>query len=462
MQAVSNNAAMVMDLVQTGSRGVNNRQNAGGFQSLLENQMGSPSESAKTGPPGKNSTTATEQDTVLAMEAMAATLVAQPTADTAQATVPDITAEIAEEPAVTAAQEQGVYVQQELAPADTDEQDETATAVRQRQNGRAGNNRDASANGESRGTNRAGRTGEGTDITESRNRTGRTDRGGEVTVRTPENRQQRFGSDIRPDRFTRMLERAADDLNALSGRGGRVQTGGIGRTLNREMGAAIIRDSEPAVSSTRQASGAEFSRTLQSRQRAETEPQNNIQVEARPREPIPVNTAQQTTAQQNTPQQPNQPTQAQQVEARIVENIQNPNTPMRTEFEMTLTPQELGRVTVRMALENGRLALEIVTVGGRAEEVLRAQIGALTTALRTTMPDLHTISTVISTQAPQSSTYGGTSPNDFMYSEHENAREPNGNAGKNGRGGEGDDEGSGEELSGQGKRSPNQLLDYSV
>jgi flagellar hook-length control protein FliK len=188
----------------------------------------------------------------------------------------------------------------------------------------------------------------------------------------------------------------------------------------------------------------------------------NLQAETRPREPSPVTVQQPQPA---APQQNQQPTQAQQVEARIVENLQNPSTPMRSEVEMTLTPQELGRVNVKMVLENGRLAVEIVTVSGRAEEVLRAQLNALTASLRGTMPDLHTVSIVTSTQAPQSNLYGSGTPNGFMYDANENARESrdgSGNDGQRGKGGEGNDDGYDSEQSGNPKKSPHQLLDYSI
>jgi flagellar hook-length control protein FliK len=266
-----------------------------------------------------------------------------------------------------------------------------------------------------------------------------------------------------------MLERAENDLNARGGRGIRTRAGeSIGRTLNRQAGVPLTRNNEPPAGSlTRQATGAEFNRMIGQhaqarRQEAAPETLNNIQAEARPREPVPVTVPQPQAAQQT--QQTYQPTQAQQVEARIIENIQDPSTPMRSEFEMTLTPQELGRVSVKMVLENGRLAVEIVTVSGRAEEVLRAQIQALTASLRSTMPDLHTISIVTSTQAIQSNLYGNGNHNDFMYDANENTRESGSNSdkggGQSGNGGQGDDDGA--EQSNRNPKSPHQLLDYSI
>jgi flagellar hook-length control protein FliK len=350
-------------------------------------------------------------------------------------------------------------------PDDADEQDESAVTAQQRQNARGRNNRNTGGEG---GANNRGIRMTGGDEAETRGRSGRTNRAEETVVRNPQDRQRHGSGIIRQDRFTRMLERAENDLNARGARANRTRAEeSIGRTIVRESGAALTRNTEqPAGTLTRQATGAEFNRVLQQQsqiRRQEPEPQNNIQAETRPREPAPV-TVQQPAA-TTQPQQNQQPTQAQQVEARIVENLQNPDTPMRSEFEMTLTPQELGRVNVRMMLENGRLAVEIVTVSGRAEEVLRAQINALTTALKSTMPDLHTISIVTSTQAMQSSLYGSGTPNDFMHDTNENARESADNGAKNGRGGKGGAEGGGDdgaEPSGRNKKSPHQLLDYSI
>jgi flagellar hook-length control protein FliK len=201
-----------------------------------------------------------------------------------------------------------------------------------------------------------------------------------------------------------------------------------------------------------------FDRQVIRAREPEPAPQNNTGLEARP-QPAPVNTPQPAPQAATAPQNHN-PTQAEQVEARIIENIRDPQGSPRTEFEMTLSPQELGRVSVKMMLENGRLAVEIVTVSGRAEEVLRAQINALTTSLRATMPDLHTVQITTSTQSLQNALYG--SPNAGNNSMMDGGTRESQEGSDRGRGGNAEADDDYGEQPAKNPKAPNQLLDYSI
>jgi flagellar hook-length control protein FliK len=90
------------------------------------------------------------------------------------------------------------------------------------------------------------------------------------------------------------------------------------------------------------------------------------------------------------------PTPANQVEAKITEEIGTG----RTEFEMQLNPQELGKVSVRMILENGRLAIQLEAATQAAMQSLRRESEVLLASLRIQGVQVENITVVQEAQPP--------------------------------------------------------------
>lgn len=111
--------------------------------------------------------------------------------------------------------------------------------------------------------------------------------------------------------------------------------------------------------------------------------------------PRPVVQTQPAAAPVNTYQVPDQ---AEQIRARVVENLEL----NRLEFRMQLNPQELGKIDVRMLLENGRLSVEILAANPKAEELLSRQVQSLATSLRMGNVDVASINVVPSVQTTTS------------------------------------------------------------
>lgn len=89
----------------------------------------------------------------------------------------------------------------------------------------------------------------------------------------------------------------------------------------------------------------------------------------------------QAPRQASQPQQPQQQARADQtdqIRVQVQENLQSG----RTEFHMQLRPEELGKVSVRMVIDGGRLAVEIIASGERTAELLNRQAEALGLTLR--------------------------------------------------------------------------------
>lgn len=116
----------------------------------------------------------------------------------------------------------------------------------------------------------------------------------------------------------------------------------------------------------------------------EPKPTEPVRVERTP-EPMP-------TQQPQQPQQNGMPDQTEQIRAQVTENLNRTN----MEFRMQLQPQELGKIDVKMVIEGGRLAVEIMAAGTRTTDLLKGQVDSLVHALR-----LHTGMEIQSVQVVQ-------------------------------------------------------------
>ena len=89
---------------------------------------------------------------------------------------------------------------------------------------------------------------------------------------------------------------------------------------------------------------------------------------------------------------------AQQIQAQVIENLEKDT----MEFRMQLSPQELGKIDVKMVLESGRLTVEIISAAARTNELLSRQTEALAATLRTSGVNLQSVQVVTSTQQADS------------------------------------------------------------
>jgi len=73
------------------------------------------------------------------------------------------------------------------------------------------------------------------------------------------------------------------------------------------------------------------------------------------------------------------PEQIEQIRAQVAENIEKE----KMEFRMQLNPHDLGRINIKMVLEGGKLAIEIMALNPKATEMLMRHTEGLAASLRT-------------------------------------------------------------------------------
>lgn len=79
-----------------------------------------------------------------------------------------------------------------------------------------------------------------------------------------------------------------------------------------------------------------------------------------------------------------------QVRIQLDKNIEN----QKMEFRMQLQPQELGKVDVKMVLEGGRLAVEIIAANSKTAEILQRQVDGLVHSLKLSNMDVQSVSVI--------------------------------------------------------------------
>ena len=175
---------------------------------------------------------------------------------------------------------------------------------------------------------------------------------------------------------------------------------------------------------------------------------------------IPVMTGQAQIAAQQTeaPVIPGKPMaetpQADQVSKAVVENLSGE----RSEFQMQLRPEALGRVDVRMVFEAGRLAVHIMAGTSAAADALRAQTEGLIYSLRIAGIQVESVQVVH--QPEESSEHMGSAYNMMAGngSGQEAGSQTNGGKGAAGQG----DAQEGENPTDSAPQKPERLLDTAI
>lgn len=149
------------------------------------------------------------------------------------------------------------------------------------------------------------------------------------------------------------------------------------------------------------------------------------------------------------------PDQSEQIRAQVVQNLEDE----KMEFNMQLHPQELGKVNVKMVLEGGKLAIEIVAANAKSAEILNKQTEALVSSLRLGNLEVTTVNVVTAGENASGHMDGEYNPGNFQgQAGRQNAQGSDANAG--GRGGQGEASGQPEDETQEGR--PKGILNYSI
>lgn len=148
------------------------------------------------------------------------------------------------------------------------------------------------------------------------------------------------------------------------------------------------------------------------------------------------------------------PEQAGQIRAQVIENLEKE----KMEFNMQLHPQELGKVDVRMVLENGSLSVEIMAASQKSAELLSRQAEGLIASLKLGGIDVSSVNIVEASQ--NASANMDSQYNLSNFQNQADARENGNLSGNNQRRG-----GNPENLDAvpdEASDTPQRLLNYSV
>lgn len=161
------------------------------------------------------------------------------------------------------------------------------------------------------------------------------------------------------------------------------------------------------------------------------------------------------------PQQIRQPEQAEQIKAQIIKNMESE----RTEFQMQLQPEELGKVNVKMILEGGKISVEIAAANPKSAEMLSKQVESLAASLKAGGTEISSINVVTANENVSAQMNSEYNFNNFQN------RFQNRENGQNGQGQNGRSKGTGtsaEQAAGirqaerERPRAPQRILNYSV
>lgn len=167
--------------------------------------------------------------------------------------------------------------------------------------------------------------------------------------------------------------------------------------------------------------------------------------------------------QEAQPQRPQDGTdQMEQVHQKLVDHLEQLDKG-RSEFVMQLQPEELGKVSVKLVLESGRLAVEIAAASPKAAELLNRQAENLMQSMRLQSIEVDTVHVVTESETASGQMHGAFN---MMNGQAQNGGEQGGEASFGRSGGQ---TGHGEsqpetETTGQTTRAaaPETLLDYAV
>lgn len=146
------------------------------------------------------------------------------------------------------------------------------------------------------------------------------------------------------------------------------------------------------------------------------------------------------------------PAPAEQVRAELIENLEKD----KMEFRMQLQPEELGKVSVKLVLEGGRLAVEIAAASRKAAEALHRQTDSLAASLRTSGVEVESIQVVAEAQTASGHMQNAFDLGAFQSGQSETGQQRSGSAAHMAKG---------DPLPAEtpeDARRPRQLLDYAV
>lgn len=161
----------------------------------------------------------------------------------------------------------------------------------------------------------------------------------------------------------------------------------------------------------------------------------------------------QETRQESPVPQTTRAAQAEQIQAQVLRNLENRS----MEFRMTLRPEELGQIDVKMALQGGKLMIEIIS-SARVSEILSRQTEALAGSLRQNAPD--DITSVQVVTEPRS--FLGNTDNAFNMNSQNSGQERGEGHGKHNGNHSGQKEFSSELEDAGVKLDASKLLDYAI
>lgn len=161
------------------------------------------------------------------------------------------------------------------------------------------------------------------------------------------------------------------------------------------------------------------------------------------------------------PQQPQQPQaveQADQIKAQLVKNLET----QRTEFQMQLHPEELGKINVKMILEAGKLTVEIVAANPKSAEMLSRQADALAMSLKAGNIESTTVNVVAAPENASSQMNGQFDLNNFQNRFRNQDHTTNKQKGTNPANDSDEQGGVGGQLNSNIPKAPQRILNYSV
>lgn len=150
------------------------------------------------------------------------------------------------------------------------------------------------------------------------------------------------------------------------------------------------------------------------------------------------------------------PTQAEQINTEIVRNLEN----RKMEFRMQLQPEELGRIDIKMALEGGKLMIEIAA-SAKTSELLNRQIDNLVASVRYGSPELTDLQVVTAT-AENGTAYLDSAMNNPAGQDAGQGQAENGGTGRSGGAGRQSPQEMAREAGQQRPVDPSRLMDYAV
>lgn len=149
------------------------------------------------------------------------------------------------------------------------------------------------------------------------------------------------------------------------------------------------------------------------------------------------------------------PDQSEQIRAQVVRNLEE----QKMEFNMQLHPQDLGKVNVKMVLEGGKLAVEIMAANAKSAEILNKQTEALVSSLRMGNLEVTSVNVVTAGQNASSFMDGEYNLNNYNgQADRQDAQSSK--AGANGQNGGGEKSGQPDEEAEV--RQPRGILNYSI